>query len=140
MIEDFRAKRRKYDAPDMVRLTYLDNDDTLETIAHFANWYPAPAALVLANGQVMVLADGGKGGIAVQGVQGQETPEASAALAVVADVFSRFYGLPAPKAKSEVAPDAPGEPLSDPDPAGDTVAPDPAEDGLDGLTEANGEE
>jgi hypothetical protein len=94
VIEDSRAKNRITDAPEKVSLSYIPSDDILEAIHDAAGTYPCPTALILTTGQVIVLAEFGKGGIAVQGAKGQETPAQKEALPIVASVVSDAVGAP----------------------------------------------
>ena len=142
VIEDVHAKRRVTDAPESIKVAYLQTDDMINAIGEAASTYPAPIALILETGQVMVVADGGKGGIIVQGQEGALPEEQQAALSTVSEILCKHYdvlmeGAPKPKSRTtktsstetqtaEVEPEAP------------TVA-DEVENPVDGDSVANDE-
>lgn len=137
VIEDSQAKHRISDTPDNIRISYLDIDDILEAVKVASTTYPAPIALILKSGQVMVLARGGKGGITMQGAIGQLTEEQKSTLAVVEQELKSIYGLnkPTPKAKSKKTPAEPLEPVVEE--TAPTQQDDP-EVALEGEIDANG--
>jgi hypothetical protein len=102
VITDSQAKHRITDTPQELRVTHFGSDDILATVAEAASVYPAPVALVLKTGQVMVLSEYGKGGIGIQGVEGQETEAQLQSVNVAKEVLTAFFGLaPAPKKRTK---------------------------------------
>ena len=108
VIEDSQAKHRRSDAPESIRLTYFDQEDIIDTVHEAASRYPAVLALILKAGQVVVMAEGGKGGIGLQGSEGSLTEERQASLTKVSEVLCALYGVPmdgpTPTKKKKTAP------------------------------------
>lgn len=138
-MEDTHAKKRVTDAPETIAVSYYDNEDILEAVREAATTYPAPIALVLNTGQVMVLADGGKGGIALQGKEGELNEAQAETFAIVQDVLNKHYGIGQKAPTKAKAKKAKSEPVSEPEvevaPTGDTTH----EHALNGEIEGNGE-
>lgn len=132
VIEDSQAKHKTSDAPDSIRVSYHDIEDMLETVETVASTYPCPIVLILASGQVVVLAKEGKGGIALQGKEGQLTDAQAEAMSIVDAVLRKHFGLEAPKTTkkktaSKTTPDASETPVSDEPASTDTETPTEAE-------------
>jgi hypothetical protein len=137
VIEDTRAKHRKSDADVMLRHSYYDSDDILETIAKVASDFPEPLVLILSTGQVIVMANQGMGYIAIQAKEGELNEVQTNALSIVTEVLTKHFGLEAPKKRSKAKPaPTPVKPETDPE-ATDT--PDDAVKPLEGEIEPNGE-
>jgi len=137
VIEDARANRRNYDEPLSLPVSYLEIESIIETIAKAASTYQAPIVLVLETGQVVVLTESGKGGIAVQGKEGELNEVQTNALGIVTEVLTKHFGLEAPKKRSKAKPVVePVEPETVPE---GTDTPDEALDPLEGEIDPNGE-
>jgi hypothetical protein len=118
VIEDSQAKHKTSDVPESIRVSYHDNEDILETVATVASIYPCPIALILSNGQVVVLAKEGKGGIALQGKENELTDEQAEAFPKVCEVLCKHYGVemqdkPKRRTRAKAVPEAPEPHLSD---------------------------
>lgn len=131
VISDSRAKNRKTDRPETLKVSYVGTEDILETIAEVASQYPSPTVLILKTGQVMVMAEIGKAGIAVQGVKEDMTPEQVEALSVTSTVLSEFFGIPmadAPKKRTKkVASESTSATETVSDPSGGSETPETSE-------------
>lgn len=106
VIVDSQSKHRKSDPPTKIIVSYFDNEDILETVAQAASVYPAPVVLILSNGQVMILANVSKGGIALQGQEGQMTEAQAVSFGVVSDVLCKHFEVNmagSPKKRSRTA-------------------------------------
>lgn len=104
VITDVRARLRSSDAPEAIRVSFLPAEEMLEAVAEASSIYPAPLVLILETGQAVVLSEGGKGGIAVQGIEGSLSPEQDEALAAVSAILCSLYGVPM---EGEPVPDQP---------------------------------
>lgn len=144
VIEDSRAKYRKFDTPFSLPLSYIDNLDTLETIEQVASNYPTALALVLQTGQVIVLTESGKGGIAIQGLEQQMTEPQSASLAIVVKVLNAEFNLTPKKTSRKSATTTAPEPtdgdLSVSEATEASVEPEASQEVLEADSEANGAE
>lgn len=118
VIEDARAKHRRSDIPESIRLSYFDYEDIIDAVNEAASRYPAVLALILKTGQVVVMAEEGKGGIGLQGSEGSLSEEQQASLDIVSEVLCALYGVPMDGAKSsrkKAAPEpAPEDALTEP--------------------------
>jgi hypothetical protein len=115
VILDTQAKHRRNDPPETVTVFGVGNEDTLGTIAQAASMYPSPTLLVLSSGQVMVTAEVGKAGIAVQGDLDQMTEPQSEAVSIATQVLSDFFGIAPVKTTSKKrTTKTPSEVTSDP--------------------------
>jgi hypothetical protein len=147
LIIDSRVKFRKGHPPTKIRVQYVDEPDTLKAITLAPTLSPCPLVMVLASGQVFVLAREGKGGIAVQGREG-ELPEGQAlALDVVQAVVAEHFELqaeepvkPKRKSKPKASPDALG--ASESDASAEEVPQEPTDEdrASEALTEPANEE
>lgn len=120
LIIDSRVKFRKGEIPSRIRVRYIDEVDTMQAITVAPSLQPSPLVLVLASGQVFVIAREGKGGIAVQGEEGALSEEQVVALETVKAVMVQHFGMqaeepvkPKRKMKPKASPDAPGADVRD---------------------------
>ena len=109
VIEDARAKHRRSDTPETIRLSYFDHEDIIDAVNEAASRYPTVLALILKTGQVVVMAEEGKGGIGLQGSDGSLTEEQTVSLAKVSEVLCALYKVPMEGAKTSKK-----KPASDP--------------------------
>lgn len=120
VIEDSQAKHRRSDSPESIRISYFDKEDIIDTIHEAASQYPPVLALILKGGQVVVMAQEGKGGIGIQGSEGALTDEQTSSLAKVSEVLCGLYQVPmhgakpAKKKKAATVPESTAEePISE---------------------------
>jgi hypothetical protein len=140
VILDTQAKHRRNDAPETVTVFGVGNEDTLGTIAEVASMYPSPTLLVMRSGQVMIIADIGKAGIAVQGDLENMTDEQTEALSVATQVVSDFYGLTPKKTTSKksvtkTSPEVTSDPQTGDEDTGGTDTPETPETPSESVSE-----
>ena len=93
VIEDSQAKHRKSKQADVITLSFIDEEDILQAVSVASNSYPAPLVLIINTGQVMVLSNQSKTGIALQGTETTLTDAQKASLATVSKVLGAHYGV-----------------------------------------------